>query len=299
MISLSTSIFGDTPGTEILAIIENLGISLLELNFTLDAGQVRDIVLGAGKIGLRFSSLHNFVPEPPDGEQSAMLSDLDESTRLKAVQLTENTIRLAAELGAEAVVLHMGQPRGVPMNDIQRSLRQAIFNKAPDSEISKYRSELISVRKRLPGVYLESMLRSLEAIAPSAEQMGIRLGIESRYFYSQFPDFEEMGILLQELSGSSIGYWHDCGHTHHTEYCGLGTTVEYLDSFGSRLVGVHLHDISSWTDHQIPGPDGEMNFEQVKQYLKPDTVRVMELSKKCPLDKVNEGIDYLRKLGLD
>jgi sugar phosphate isomerase/epimerase len=143
------------------------------------------------------------------------------------------------------------------------------------------------------------MLRSLDAIAPIAEQMGIRLGIESRYFYSQFPSFEEIGILLQEFSGSSIGYWHDCGHTHHAEYCGLGSTAEYLQTFGSRLVGVHLHDSHAWTDHQIPSPDGDLDFDQIKPYLSTDTIRVLELSKKCPLDQINNGLDYLRLQGLE
>jgi sugar phosphate isomerase/epimerase len=299
MIALSTSIFGDTPGPMIIEALGGIDIKLLELNFTLSPEQVSDIIAGTRQLGIAISSLHNFVPEPPDGERTAMLSDIDEQSRKRAISLTEDTIRLASELGAGAVVLHMGQPRGVELNDMQRALRKAIHAKVPETEISKIRSELINARKRLPGAYLDSMLLSLEVIAVTAERMGIKLGVESRYFYSQFPDFEELGILLQEFAGSNIGYWHDCGHTQHTQFCGLGSTAEYLEAFGRRLVGVHLHDTHIWTDHQIPGPNGDLDFGQIKPYLTPDTIRVMELSKKCPLDEVNSGIDYLRKIGLE
>jgi sugar phosphate isomerase/epimerase len=299
MIALSTSIFGDTPGAEIIEALGRIDTKLIELNFTLSPQQVKDIIAGTHKLGIAISSLHNFVPEPPDGERTAMLSDIDEHSRRRAISLTEDTIRLAVELGAGAVVLHMGQPRGVELNDMQRSLRRAIHQKAPETEIAKLCAELISARKRLPNAYLDSMLQSLEVIAVTADRMGVKLGIESRYFYSQFPDFEELGILLQEFAGTNIGYWHDCGHTQHTQFCGLGSTADYLEAFSSRLVGVHLHDTHIWTDHQIPSPIGDLDFGQIKPYLTPDTIRVMELSKKCPLDEVNSGIDYLRKMGLE
>lgn len=299
MIALSTSIFGDTPGSQIVESLERYEIKLIELNFTLSPEQVDTIITSSQRLGIAISSLHNFVPEPPTGERSAMLSDIDEQNREKAIALSVDTIRLASELGAGAVVLHMGQPRGVELNDVQRALRKAIHEKKPENEIAQFRSELVASRKRLSGAYLDSMLHSLDRIAVTAERMGIKLGIESRYFYSQFPDFEELGILLQEFMGSNIGYWHDCGHTQHTQFCGLGSTEEYLEAFGNRLVGVHLHDTHIWTDHQIPGPNGDLDFGQIKPYLKPDTIRVMELSKKCALDDVNAGIEYLKKLGLE
>lgn len=277
----------------------SLGFGVMELNFTLNTEQVKSIISGACEHGIAISSLHNYVPEPPAGERFYMLSDIDQSPRLTAIELTKNTIRLAADLGASAVVLHMGQPRNIDLNIPQNELRQAIHHNTSPAEIALLRDNIIRERKALSSAYLDSMLFSLDDLAPTAERLGIMLGIESRYYYGQFPDFEELGILLQEFTGSNIGYWHDCGHTRHTEFCGLGKTSDYLNAFGNRLVGVHLHDTALWTDHQIPYPGGDIDFKQLKPYIKNDTILVLELLRGCDLISIQSGLDYLRESGIE
>jgi sugar phosphate isomerase/epimerase len=298
MIGLSTSLLCKLPGDQIVGKAIDLGFSQIELNFTLRPDQVRDIVNSCRNHNIRISSLHNFVPEPPEGERGFMLSDLDHSHRQQAVNLTGDTIRRAADLGARAVILHMGQTRDDRMEKIQNNLREAIHEKKPADEVERLRSELIEARKKLPAAHLDMILFSLDKIVPLAENLGVRLGVENRYYLSQFPNFEELGIIMQEFSGSNLGYWHDCGHAAHIAYCGLGTETEALNSYKGRLVGVHLHDIKLWHDHQAPGPDGDIDFGYLKPYIDSGPILALELSSNRDLGLVRPAIEYLNAAGV-
>jgi sugar phosphate isomerase/epimerase len=299
MIGLSTSIFADLPGEEIISRAIDLGFTQIELNFTLSANQVSEIIRLAQKQGLYISSLHNFVPEPPETERGFMLSDIDQDLRRRAVLLTRDTIMLAAEAGARAVILHMGQPRGWDYGPLQKELRQRIRDKADLDDIEKLRQRFRKERKDLPDAYLASMLRSLDEILPFSGDLDICLAVENRYFYGQFPDFEELGILLQEFSGSTLGYWHDCGHARQIEYCGLGEVVEGLDAFKDLLIGIHLHDTKLWTDHQLPGPEGDIDFSYLKPFIKPDTILNLEPARGVDPAPFPAALKYLRSIGIE
>jgi sugar phosphate isomerase/epimerase len=206
---------------------------------------------------------------------------------------------LASDIGAQAVVLHMGQPRGWEYEAPQIELRKAIRDKADPDILEKMRQDFINNRKGLPGIYLDSMLRSLDEILPLSDDLDIRMGIENRYFFGQFPQFEEIGLLLQEFSGSKLGYWHDCGHAQQIEYCGLGTSIEPLEAFRQLLIGIHLHDTNLWTDHRLPNPDGDIDFSYLKPYIKPDTILNLEPLKGVDSDVIPEALEHLRASGIE
>lgn len=299
MIGLSTSIFPDLPGEKIIEIYSDLGITQMELNFTLTPKQVSDITKAAPKLGINIISLHNFVPEPPEKERGIMLSDIDQYLRRRAVEQTKETIMLSSDIGARAVVVHIGQPRGWAFETDQNELRESIRDKVDSEIISRKRQELIDKRKGLPGVYLDSMLRSLDEILPLSDDLNITLGIENRYYYGQFPNFEEHGILFQEFSGSKLGYWHDCGHAHQIEYCGLGSSIDPLEAFKGLLVGVHLHDTKLWTDHGLPNSEGDINFSYLKPYLGPDTILNLEPRKGSDPKFIPAALEHLRASGIE
>ena len=298
MIGLSTSVLEDYSGKEIVWKAKELGFNVIELAFRLRPEQVNNIITTASQAQIHIASLHNYVPEPQEKENGVRLSDIDESLRDLAIELTLNTMRLASDIGAQAVILHMGEPREWNWSALQRQLRQAIHDQAPGDDIDKIRQQCLEARKRLPNAYLDSMLLSLDKIAPAADALGIKLGIENRYSFGQFPNFEEMGILLQEFSGSSIGYWHDCGHAANNKYCGFAPETENIDAYGDRLVGIHLHDIHDWHDHQIPGPAGDIDFAYLLPHINEKNILVMELTKTVPHDQIRNGIEYLALKGI-
>jgi sugar phosphate isomerase/epimerase len=299
MIGLSTSIFSDLPGEEIVSRIVDLGFTQIELNFTLKPKQVSEIVKSAQKQGLFISSLHNYVPEPPETERAFMLSDIDQDLRRKAVQLTRDTIMLASDLGAKAVILHMGQPRGWDYESLQNELRRMIRDKPDSDDVEKLRKRYWKARKDLPSAYLDSMLGSLDEILLLSGDLNISLTVENRYYYGQFPDFEELGILLQEFSGSTLGYWHDCGHARQIEYCGLGYAIEGPETFKDLLVGIHLHDTRLWTDHQLPGPDGDIDFGYLKPFIKSETILNLEPARGVDPDPLPAALEYLHTFGIE
>jgi sugar phosphate isomerase/epimerase len=299
MIGLSTSIFPDLPGEKIIEIYNELGITQMELNFTLTPKQVSDIAKAAPKQGINIVSLHNFVPEPPEKERGILLSDIDQYLRRRAVEQTKDTVMLASDIGARAVILHMGQPRGWAFEADQNELRQSIRDKINPEIIENFRQGFIKKRKELSGVYLDSMLRSLDEILPLSDDLSITLGIENRYYYGQFPNFEEHGILLQEFSGSRLGYWHDCGHAQQIEYCGLGSSIELLEAFKGLLIGVHLHDTKLWSDHGLPNSEGDIDFSYLMLYLGPDTILNLEPRKGSDPQSIPTALKYLRASGIE
>lgn len=299
MISLSTSVFQNMAGDEIVSRAIDFGFNSIEMNFELDKAQSESIISNAAKKGLIISSLHNYVPEPPEGEFEIFLSDIDIDRRKKSIYYTGETIRLAADLGARAVVLHMGEPRDWDGRPFQKSFRQLIFDNAEKSDIERQREEFVEARKSLPHAYLDCMLQSLDKIALIADKYGIMLGIENRYWGGQFPNHDEIGILLQEFSGAPIGYWHDCGHAFHNQYCGLLDFSVNLKAFENRIVGFHLHDAHLWNDHQIPGPDGNIDFKLVKSFIRDDSILVLELGPWVELPKIPGGIAYLKSFEIE
>jgi sugar phosphate isomerase/epimerase len=298
MIGLSTSLLEDFSGNEIVLKAKELSFSVLELGFRLRPEQARDVVNAARRQGVLISSLHNFVPEPPEGERAFLLSDIDKRLRDKAIELTRGTIRFASDAGAQAVVLHLGQPREWDYEERQSRLRQAIFDRAPVEKVEKLRKTLVQERKNLPGAYLDAMLLSLDRIIPTATNLGVKLGIENRYYHGQFPDFDEIGIILQEFSGSCVGYWHDCGHAAHSVYCGLGSLAENLLAFKKFLIGIHIHDAHLWHDHRVPGHGGDIDFSHLRPFIDDNTILVLEPGKRVDLESIKEGLEYLRRAGI-
>jgi sugar phosphate isomerase/epimerase len=298
MISLSTNVFSHYDGAKIVELAALLDFKAIELNFTLKPAQVNDILKSVSKYGIVISSLHNFVPEPPDGERSCLLSDIDDELREKAIKLTQDTIILASDVGASAVVLHLGQPRNWAYESAQNQLRQLIHADDNPEAIEKLRKEMITTRGDLPSAYFDSILFSLDKLVPFAQNLNIRLGLENRYYYGQFPSSAELGIIMQEFSGSNLGYWHDCGHAAHSAFCGFSNLTENLEAFKGRLLGVHLHDIKLWSDHQIPSPDGDTDFTYLKAYLNEDTIKVLELGRGNEPDLIGPGITYLNSKGI-
>ncbi len=76
-----------------------------------------------------------------------------------------------------------------------------------------------------------------------------------------FENGTELGFHRFEISGNcdytlydeSIGDWHDTGHAETPALLGLTPLVEWLQANGSRLIGLHLHDVIGMESHYAPG----------------------------------------------
>lgn len=282
-----------------VAELKDLGFSRLELSFGLPAKMVTDIsrMVEEGRIAV--DSLHNYCPAPlvQHGESLSHsvlpLSNTDEEERRWAVRQTMRTIETAHSLGASAVVLHLGK---VPIRPISPKLMMLAENGEVQSGRSdRLRSKLRKRRESKKGKYLEQAAKSLRDLAPQAEELGIGLGIENRYYPEEIPSLDEIGKLFKWIDSPAVGYWHDLGHAAVKENIGWGSHKEYLERYGGKLIGMHIHDVIITRDHKAP-LQGELDYGRYVEYMRKDVLKVMEVHPIAAAKEIKDGIAFLRRL---
>ncbi|MFH1022064.1 MAG: TIM barrel protein [Planctomycetota bacterium] len=284
------------------------------LDGVLDAGRrlgVTDYEIGVSRVpfdlaawkeavaaGIRVASIHN-IAEREGLAASEMrgenLSSLDAGKRGEAVKRTLRTLRIARELGAKAVVLHLGAIAIPRAEERQYGAFKTIERRGFSPRLALRLDRLRAERKKHARPHIEAAVASLERILPEAN--GLRLGIEGRFFYHEIPDYAEMGEILARFPGDALGYWHDIGHAHIMAWLGFYRRGDWLAAYRERLVGVHLHDAMGSKDHLPPGA-GEVPFAEVIPYLAPGVLRVLELSPSYTEADLAGGMEYLKRCGI-
>ncbi len=225
----------------------------------------------------------------------ALLSSPEGQERARAVEKTIRTLELAQNLGASAVVLHLGR---VDMDPEYGRFHELFRHKMLGSpEGRRFLEGKLKERRQVRGPYLEGVFRSLDRLNSEAEKRGLLLGIENRYAYHEIPDFEEIAQILGAFSGGSVGYWHDVGHAHVQEKLGFIKPGALLRSYGSMLVGVHIHDARGTDDHWAPGA-GEIDFWALREKLKDSPIKILEVHKKSDKEQLVKGREWLKTIGL-
>jgi sugar phosphate isomerase/epimerase len=259
--------------------IKKLGFLDLELSFNLTEGMVSEIGPVASREGFRVKSVHNYCPIPPGFERITALPDcfsmssLDQAERKLAIKYTKKTIDTANKLGADSVVLHCGR---VEMQDRTRRLIELYPPGQKETDIfSSTKEDFIRERASIAAPFFDNTLDSLKEICRYAQDKGISLGIENRFYYREIPSFEETNLILESFKGLPVFYWHDTGHAQVMENLGFSKHLDYLEAYSKRMLGVHFHNIVGCDDHQAP-VNGEFDFSKLKPYIKKDTVKVIE-----------------------
>lgn len=278
-ISTSWNAFAYSNGEELLFEIARLGFKKIELSFNLSPEMVEQIFSLSSKLKIDIDSLHNYCPIP-DGISRAMalpdcysLASADSQERSLAIKYTKRTIETASRIGAKAVVLHCGR---AGIADLTRQLidlyNQGLKDKEP---FIKLKEEMLRQRNLKSGDFLARVLISLDELNKYAVKYKILLGIETRFYHSEIPDINEIGVILQKFKNSQIYYWHDTGHAQLMENLGFTKHKDFLDLYADKLIGIHLHDISGCQDHLAPISQN-IDFRMFKPYLKADTLKVIE-----------------------
>lgn len=283
---------------ELLSQFGEIGIKKLELDYRISEKTFKEMLPLLRK-SFTILSIHNFFPIPDilkEGSGDAfLLSSLDEGERKKAVKYTKKTIEIAHELGAKAVVLHLGK---VEMDSKAENFfllygRGKISSSQGKRVIHKLKEE----RENNKQEYLDAVLRSLSELNKAAQERGILLGVENRFYSHEIPDFEEIGIILEEFKGGAVGYWHDVGHAVVQENLGLLSHRELLENYSPYLVGVHFHGVRGYEDHLAPGQ--EEDYGLLKRYIKPETIKVVEPHPKVSKKELKEGFAFLQRIGIE
>lgn len=302
MFSFSTAWNADRllDAESIVQEIAELGLQQIELNFSLTRDMVEAAHRAAQARRITISSLHNYCPIPEGLKREEALPDcyslsaLDEAERRRAVACTRITIDTAARVKARAVVLHTGR---VEMPDRTRQLiGLAVQGQKEMPACRAILEAFIAERSSLCRPYFEQILRSLDELEGYARQNNILLGVENRFYFREIPSIEEYKEIFARFGqNTSIGYWHDVGHACVFERLGLLRADELLENFGHRLIGMHLHDVKNLVDHQAPF-EGDFDFTRLKKYLRPDTIKVLEIHRQASAAVVKKSVKHLSEV---
>lgn len=269
-----------TQGENMLQEILDLGFENVELGHGIRLCLMDGVqrYFDAGKV--KISSLHNFCPLPieirhasPDCYQFSSHRDAE---RERAVKLTFQTIKFAARLGAQLVVLHLGH---VPITPYTQKLTElAERGEHLSRRYVRLKLQAVADRERHAARYLQRSKDCLKRIVDVAYTSGVKLGIEGRQAYEEIPNERELPALLDELNAPHVFYWHDFGHLQIKENLGFVDHFEWLSQISSRMYGGHLHD-TEWPggDHRPPFK-GSINYDRLLTVLPKKMLLVWEMS---------------------
>jgi len=272
-----------------------MGFVRFELNH-----QVPPEVLAQFNFGLyHIGSLHDpcpaVIPAKTLEKNDQVITSLDESLRELAVEGVKNTITAAYELGARHVVIHPG--RIIGNHSLDDELRVMYRNglKGTD-QFESQRQRVMADRASRRDAHLEALIKSLREIVPFSEGKGLTLGFENRYHYYELPIYDELELLLNEFQQPWVGWHFDLGHLQTLTQLGLTDFDPWLEHFGPRITGVHLHDVRGITDHQAPGT-GELDFLKIAKALPPYCYRTVEVDKSTSIENMTAGLKLLARTG--
>jgi sugar phosphate isomerase/epimerase len=275
--------------------VADLGFGSVELShgirITLLPGILKAVEEGVVRVG----STHNFCPLPLGVSHAApnffQPSSPDERERDQWQRQTKKSIDFAAQVGASALVCHLGSVRYFWF---EPSRHMAAYRKAhPDAVKSgdkAYRAlvekALVKLRKRMDP-YWQRTQDSIRGVLDYAAEKKIRLGLENRERFEELPVDADFPSLLEGIPPPAFaGYWHDTGHAHLKEGMGLIDHRGQLEANAARQIGFHLHDVDTeGRDHQAIG-SGSIDFDMVSRFWRPEHLFVVELSPRVTVDGV-------------
>jgi len=278
--------------------VRALGFEYVELSHGTQLSLLDGVQAAVAAGEIKISSLHNFCPLPfgvmgpaPD---CYLPSAPHEGERRTAVQYTLRTIDCAASFGAKFVVLHLGL---VPMRNYTTRLLDLYAKGSADTpKFQRLREKALAVRHKKRQKYLDQVYRTLEAVLPRAQEMGVKLGMETRFGIEEIPDEEETEQILTRFGADMIRYWHDVGHAGVKEALGLMVGEAILNRFRGRTAGMHLQDFAPPAeDHQPPGW-GTFDFARLAPFVTDDMVLAWEIHPEWKADQIVASVKRVHEL---
>jgi len=287
-----------TDGRAMLREIRELGFAYAELSHGVSISLMPGILAAVGAGEIKISSLHNFCPLPMGVTHAApnlyeFSADKDYERDL-AIRHTLKTFDFAGLVQAPAVVLHLGS---MELKDYTGRLCDLLErDRTPTPRFQKLRAEAIAKREVTKGKYVAHTNETLRKLLPEAEKRGLKLGCENRQALEEIPLESDFVSFFREFPSPNVVYWHDVGHAQIKENLGLIRHVAHLESLASRLLGFHVHDVQfPDRDHAAPGT-GTIDYAALKPFVKPEHIKVFELSPALPVEAVRSGIAHVKKI---
>ncbi len=278
--------------------ISDLGFRFAELSHGIRISLLPGILEAVDAGEMRISSLHNFCPLPMGVTYAApnlyQFSAERPRERELAHRYTVKTIEFAARVKAPVVVLHSGS---IEMKDYTDKLLSLLEDGGRETaRYGKLCTELDQKREAKKVPFVERLNESLKKLLPVAESLGIKLAIENREALEELPLESDFQFLFRELDSPNIRYWHDTGHAQIKENLGFIRHAMHLESLRDRVLGFHVHDVKfPGRDHCAPG-SGMIDFAALKPLVRPEDIKVFELSPGLTVEEVRGGVQHIKEL---
>jgi len=278
--------------------IRSLGFEWAELSHGIRVSLLPGIIEAVEAGEIRISSLHNFCPLPMGVSHAApnlyLFSSPDRRERENAWRHSLKTIETAVRLHAAAVVLHLGR---IEMKEYTGRLLEMLAQGRKESP--KYAAlceEALEKREKKKREFVERSGEMLDRLSTAAAERGLKLGVENRQDLEEIPLESDLELLLLEFNRPSVAYWHDCGHAQIKENLGIIVHRLHLETLAPRLLGLHVHDVLfPGRDHAAPG-SGTVDFAALKPMVKPEHIKVFELSPGLTTEEVARGVAHIKQV---
>lgn len=285
----------NVPLSTLLKNGRELGFARFELNHNVSPEAFADLDQNQFHIG----SLHDPCPAiihmKELDKRDWLITSLDEKLRIKGVDVIKHTIEQARLLCSTLVVIHPGRVVGDhSMDKMLRELYRSGQKSTPQYE--ELRLRLIKDRRERGKAHLVSLVKSITELMDFTKGSGISLGLENRLHYYELPMFEELQTLLSTFTEPWVGWQFDTGHLQIHHALGLTHYDDWLNHFGNRIVGVHLHDVKGIDDHLAPGC-GDVNFSKIAAFLPEFAYRTLEVDSKLSKEEIRSGMETLVTTG--
>jgi sugar phosphate isomerase/epimerase len=287
-----------TDGRAMLREIRDLGFAYAELSHGIRISLLPGIFEAVDAGEIKISTLHNFCPLPIGVHHPApnlyKFTALDARERDNAWKHSLKTLETAARLQARLVVLHLG---AVDMKDYTDRLVEMIeAGKRETPKYEKLLAECLEKREKRKEPHQRAAHDFLHRLAEAAAKLGLLLGIENREALEEIPFEGDFDLFFREFDSPTVRYWHDTGHGQIKENLGVIHHGIHVNGLKDRLAGFHIHDVVfPGRDHQVPGSGG-IDFAALAPAVKPEHIKVLELSPGVPAELVPPGLAHIRSL---
>ena len=287
-----------TDGRAMLREIRDLGFEYAELSHGIRISLLPGIFEAVSAGEIKISSVHNFCPLPvgvdkPSPNLYEFSSDRERDRQL-ALKHTVNTLEFAVKVGAPLVVLHFGS---MDLKDYTGKLKGLLERGERGSpKYQKLVAEANAAREAKKKKFYDHSREALRHLMAEARFRGLKLGIEIREAVEELPVESDFKSLLEEFPAPHVYYWHDVGHAQIKADLGFIDHAQFLAERAGRLAGFHIHDVKFPVRDHFPPGGGDIDFAALKPFVKPEHIKVFELSPKVPLDSVTRGVAHLKRI---
>ena len=217
-----------------------------------------------------------------------------ERDRQLAIKHTLNMLDFAVKVGAPLVVLHFGS---MDLKDYTSKLKELLERGEKGSpKFLKVVAEANAAREAKKKKSYDHARDTLRELYGEAKARKLKFGIEIREAVEELPIESDFKSLLEEFPAPVVNYWHDVGHAQIKAELGFIDHAKFLAERAGRLAGFHIHDVKFPARDHFPPGGGDIDFAALAPFVKPEHIKVFELSPKVPLDSVARSVAHLKRI---